>query len=179
MVSLLSKYNLFSAVILDGNTLSLSSNLKILGVTLDSYLNFSHLLFPIIYSSYFYIQAMKQVRKFIPLATANALTISLVFYRLNYCSFPFCGQPTYLLRKLQSIKNHAAKTVLQADYFSSSSERLDCLHWLPVFKKCKFKYFCLMACVLKLKQPTYLFDLFSIRLTNQPLRSMPSGLQLH
>ena len=79
----------------------------------------------------------------------------------------------------QALQNHAAKTVLQADYFSSSSYCLDRLHWLPVSQKCKFKLLWLIACTLKLEQPAYLFDLLSIRHTRQPLRFLHSGLQLH
>ena len=176
---LLAKYNLLSMVTLDGTTLSISSKLKILGVTLDSNLNFAHFISQIIRSSNFLIHAIKQVSKFIILATANALFISLVFFRLDYCNSLFCGQPNYLLCKLQALQNHAPKTVLQADYFSSSSDCLDRLHWLPVSQKCKFKLLWLIACTLKLEQPAYLFDLLFIRHTRQPLRSLHSGLQLH
>ena len=148
---LLAKYNLPSVVTLDGTTLPISSKLKILGVTLASNLNFAHFIFQIIQSSNFHIYAIKQVRKFLPLSTANALFISLVLSRLDYCNSLICGQPNYLLCKLQALQNHAAKTVLQADYFSSSNDCLDRLHWLPVSQKCYFKLLWLIACTLKLK----------------------------
>ena len=126
--------------------------------------------------SNFHINTIKQVRKFLPLAAANALFTSLVLSRLDYCNSFFCGQPNYLLCELQALQNHAAKTVLQADYFSSSSDYLDRLHWLPVSQRCKFKLLWLIACTLKLEQPAYIFDLLSIRHTRQPLRSLHSGL---
>ena len=176
---LLAKYNLSSVVTLDGTTLPISSKLKILGFTLDSNLNFAHFISQIIQSSNFHIYAIKQVRKFLPLSTANALFISLVLFRLDYCNSLFCGQPNYLLCILQALQNHAAKTVFQADYFSSSSDCLYRLHWLPVSQRCKFKLPWLIACTLKLEQPAYLIDLLSIRHTRQPLRSLHSGLQLH
>ena len=176
---LLAKYNLPSVVTLDGTTLPISSKLKILGVTLDSNLNFAPFFSQIIQSSNFHIYAIKQVRKFLPLSTANALFISLVLSRLDYCNSLLCGQPNYLLCKLQALQNHVAKTVLQADYFSSSGDCLDRLHWLPVSQRCKFKLLWLIACTLKLEQPAYLFDLLSIRHTRQPLSSLHSGLQLH
>ena len=83
-------------------------------------------------------------------------SISLDLSRLDYCNSLLCGQPNYLLCKLQAFKNHAAKTVLQADYFSSSSDCLDRLHWLSVSQRCKFKLLWLIACTLKLEQPAYL-----------------------
>ena len=109
---LLEKYNLPSVVTLDGTTLPISSKLKILSVTLDSNLNFAHFISQIIQSSNFHIYAIKQVRKFLPLSTANAFFISLVLSRLNYCNSLLGGQPNYLLCKLQALQNHAAKIVL-------------------------------------------------------------------
>ena len=176
---LLAKYNLPSVVTLDGTTLPIFSKLKILGVTLDSNLNFAHFISQIIQSSNFHIYAIKQVRKFLPLSTVNALFISLVLSRLDYSNSLLCRQPNYFLCKLQALQNHAAKTVFQADYFSSSSDCLDRLHWLPVFQRCKFKLLWLIACTLKLEQPAYLFDFLSIRHTLQPLRFLHSDLQLH
>ena len=124
----LAKYNLPDVVTLDSTTLPISSKLKILSVTLDSNLNFAPFISQIIQSSNFHIYAIKQIRKFLPLSTANALFISLVLSRLDYCNSLLCGQPNYLLCKLQALQNHVAKTVLQADYFSSSSDCLDRLH---------------------------------------------------
>ena len=175
----LAKYNIPSVVTFDGTTLPISSKLKILDVTLDSNLNFAHFISQIIQFSNFHIYAIKQIRKFLPLSTANALFISLVFSRLDYCNSLICGQPNYLLCKLQALQNHAAKTVPQTDYFNSSSDCLDRLLWLPVSQRCKFKLLWLIACTLKLEQPAYLFDLLLTRHTRQPLRSLHSGFQLH
>ena len=149
---LLAKYNLPSVVTLEGTTLPISSKLKTLGVTLDLNLNFAHFISQIIQSSNFHIYAIKQVRKFLPLSTANALFTSLVHSRLNYCNSLLCGQPNYLLCKLHAFQNHAAKTVLQDDYFSFSSDCLDRLHWLPVSQRCKFKSLWLIECTLKIEQ---------------------------
>ena len=158
----LAKYSLFSVVTLDGTTLPISSKLKILGVTLDSNLNFAHFISQIIH-----IYAIKQVRKFLPFSIANALFISLVLSRLDCCNSLHCGQP---ICKLQALQNHASKTVFQADYFSSSSDCLDRLHWLPVSQRCKFKLLWLTACTLKLEQLAYLLDILSIRHTRQPFQ---------
>ena len=96
---LMAKYNLPSVVTLDGTTLPISSKLKILGVTLALNLNFAQFISQIIQSSNFHIYAIKQVRKFLPLSTANAFFISLVFFRLDYCNSLLCGQPNFKLSK--------------------------------------------------------------------------------
>ena len=88
-------------------------------------------------------------------------SISLVLSRLDYCNSLLCRQPNYLLYKLQALQNHAAKKVLQADYFSFSSDCLDHLHWLLVSQRCKFKLLWLISCAFKLEQPAYIL-IFSL-----------------
>ena len=83
----LSKSNLPTEVIFDGTTLSVTSKLKILSVTLDSRLNFTHFVSQIIQASNFHLHAIRQARKFLPFDTAVALIISLVLSRIDYCNF--------------------------------------------------------------------------------------------
>ena len=145
---LLSKSNLPTEVIFDGTTLSVTSKLKILGVTLDSRLNFTHFVSQIIQSSNFHLHAIRQARKFLPSDTAVALIISLVLSRIDYCNSLLCRLPNCLISKLQSLQNRAAKTALQADYYSSSHTCLDRLHWLPVVLRAQFKLLWLTANIL-------------------------------
>ena len=162
---LLSKSNLPTEVIFDGITLSVTSKLKILGVTLDSRLNFTHFVSQIIQASNFHLHAIRQERKFLPFDTAVALIISLVLSRIDYCNSLLSRLPNCLISKLQSLQNRAAKTVLQADYYSSSRTYLDRLHWLPVALRAQFKLLWLTANTLYFNQPAYLYDRLSIRQT--------------
>ena len=77
------------------------------------------------------------------------------------------------------IYHGAAKTALQADYYSSSHTCLDRLHWLPVVLRAQFKLLWLTANILYFNQPAYLYDRLSIRQTPESLRSSNSGLCLH
>ena len=114
---LFSKSNLSAKITFDATYLSVSSKLKILGVTLDPCLNFTHFASQIIQAFNFHLHAIKQVRKFLSFNTVVALTISLVLSRLDFCNSLFCGLPNCLIFKLQSLQNRAAKTVLQAITF--------------------------------------------------------------
>ena len=176
---LLSKSNLPTEVIFDGTTLSVTSKLKILGVTLDSRLNFTHFVSQIIQASNFHLYAIRQARKFLPFDTAAALIISLILSRIDYCNSLLCRLSNCLISKLQSLQNRAAKTVLQADYYSSSRTCLDRLHWLPVVQRAQFKLLWLTTNTLYFNQPAYLYDRLSIRQTPESLRSSNSGLWLH
>ena len=174
---LLSKSNLPTEVIFDGTTFSVTSKLKILGVTLDSRLNFTHFVSQIIQASNFHLHAIRQARKFLPFDTA--LIISLVLSRIDYCNSLLCRLPNCLVSKLQSLQNRAAKTVLQADYYSSPRTCLDRLHWLPVALRAQFKLLWLTVNTLYFNQPAYLYDRLSIKQTSESLRSSNSGLWLH
>ena len=175
---LLSKSNLPTEVIFDGTTLSVTSKLKILGVTLDSRLNFTHFVSQIIQASNFHLHAIRQARKFLPFDTAVALIISLVLSRIDYYNSLHCRLPNCLISKLQSLQNRAAKTVLQADYYSSSRTCLDRLHWLPVALRAQFKLLWspLTPYILISR---LIYDRLSIRQTPESLRSSNSGLWLH
>ena len=142
-------------------------------------LNFTHFVSQIIQSSNFHLHAIRQARKFLPFDTAVALIISLVLSRIDYCNSLLCRLPNCLISKLQSLQNRAAKTALQADYYSSSHTCLDRLHWLPVVLRAQFKLLWLTANILYFNQPAYLYDRLSIRQTPESLRSSNSGLCLH
>ena len=100
---LLSKSNLPTEVIFDGTTLSVTSELKIQGVTLNSRLNFTHFVSQIIQASNFHLHAIRQARKFLPFDTPLALLIFLVLSRIDYCNSLLCRLSNCLISKLQSL----------------------------------------------------------------------------
>ena len=174
---LLSKCNLPAEDTFEATKFSVSFKLKILSVTLDASLYFTHFASQLIQASNFHLHAIKQIRKFLPFNTAIALNMSLVLFRLDYCNSLFCGLPNCLISKLQSLQNRAAKIVLQADYYSSYCAYLDRLHWLPVAQKAQFKLLWLTVNILYFNQPAFLYELIlSQRLMNlSGLRTLHYG----
>ena len=81
---LLSKSKLPAEVTFDATEFSVLSKLKILGVTFDPSLYFTHFASQLIEASNFHLHAIKQILKFLPFNTAVALTIFLVLSRLDY-----------------------------------------------------------------------------------------------
>ena len=165
-ISLLTKDNLPLVVTLDDNTFPLSSKLKFLNVTLHSSLNFTYFISQKTQSVYFHIQVIKQLRKFIPFATYYALTISLVFFRLDYCSSLLCGQPNYLLRKLQSLQNSAAKRAFKLITLALPVSVLIVCTGYQFPKDASLKFSSLLCAFLSLKKSAYFFDFLSIRPLN-------------
>ena len=173
--ALLSKSNLLSVNTINSTTLTISLKTTLLGVTLDFNLNFSYLISCTIQTSNFYIQAIKQVRKFVPLAITVTPTVSSVISSLDCCNFLLCGLPAYVFFKLQSLQNHAAKIVLQTDYFSCFRTCFARLHWLPVDQRSEFSLMWLVVNIFTTGQPAYSHDLLSIRHPHESLRSSQSG----
>ena len=80
--------------------------------------------------------------------TRNALlTLVHAFLcsRLDFCNSAMFGVNSYLLDRLQSILNAAARLILQIPKFGSISSAIrDELHWLPVRSRIVFKQ-CLLV----------------------------------
>ena len=68
---------------------------------------------------------------------------------------------------------------LKRSYELVTSDCPDRFQWLPASQKKKFEILWLIAVLANLKQTAYLFDLWSIGHTHQPLRTLDFGFQLH
>ena len=69
------------------------------------------------------------------------------------------------LRKLQLVQNWSAKLVLQSKKYSSSTNALMTLHWLPIEYRIQYKILCLVYNCLKGKAPKYLQKLLRFHST--------------
>ena len=69
------------------------------------------------------------------------------------------------LRKLQLVQNWAAKLVLQKKKYSSSTNALMSLHWLPIEYRIQYKILCLVHNCLKGKVHKYLQELLQFHST--------------
>ena len=115
--------------------------------------------------------------------TRNALLTlvhAFVCSRLDFCNSAMFGVHSYLLDRLQSILNAAARLILQIHKFSSISSAIrDELHWLPVQSRIVFKQCLLVRSCLAGSAPSYLAELCipvsSVTGRRQNLRSASRG----
>ena len=63
----------------------------------------------------------------------------MVFSHLDYCNSLLFGISKYLILKMQSIQNCAARTILEKSKFTRVTPLLIELHWLPVEYRIRFK----------------------------------------
>ena len=89
---------------------------------------------------FFHMCRIRVVRH--PLTRSALLTLvhAFVCSRLDFCNSAMFGIYSYLLDRLQSILNAAARLILQIPKFGSISSAIrDELHWLPVRSRIIFK----------------------------------------
>ena len=115
--------------------------------------------------------------------TWNALLTlvhAFVCSRIDFCNSVMFGVHSYLLDRLQSILNAAARLILQILKFSSISSAIrDELHWPPVRSRIVFKQCLLVRSCLAGSAPSYLTELCipvsSVTGRRQNLRSASRG----
>ena len=158
-----------------GSPIPLSDKIKLLGVTIDSTLNFSKHVSLICQSCQYHIRALCHIRPILDAQTARLVGHALVSSRLDYANSILYGSPKSQIAKLQSQQNALARVVLKA---SSGSARplLQELHWLPMASRIEFKIAALTYKVLDSGLPSYLSSQLSHYHPARELRSSSSNL---
>ena len=86
----------------------------------DEHLSFSDQVSALSKSCYHHIRALRCIRPYLDVHTAETIATSIVHSRLDYCNSLYYGLPTYQINHLQHIENALAWTVVQAPHHSYS-----------------------------------------------------------
>ena len=129
---------------------------------------------------FFHLRRIRVVRHSLTRNALLTLVHAFVCSRLDFCNSAMFGVHSYLLDRLQSILNAAARLILQIHKFSSISSAIrDELHWLPVQSRIVFKQCLLVRNCLAGSAPSYLAELCipvsSVSGRRQNLRSASRG----
>jgi len=170
----------FNTVSVAGVILPVSSEIKSLGVVIDSRLTFDTHVRAVCKACNYHTWALRHVRHCLPLPVAQTLACSIVGSRLDYCNSVLYGAPKSSIAKLQRAQNMLARVVLNKPRRAHSTELLQSLHWLPVKERIDFKVALLTYKVRHSATPDYLNNLLSQRVINSSvtLRSS-SRILLH
>ena len=90
------------------------------------------------------------------MTTFQSLVVTLVLSRLDYGNAVLVGLPAYLVRRLQSVLNAAARLIYRMRSADHITDALACLHWLRVPERIDFKVAVLTYKVLHGSAPRYL-----------------------
>ena len=161
-----------NAVIIGNESITLSDEVKDLGVYIDSSISFNQHVSYLRKICYFELRKISSIRPFISEQSAKQLAVSLILSKLDYCNCLFFDMSEENFYKLQLLQNHAARVVLKAKKRSSASALLKDLHWLPVRQRVHYKIALLVFKCLHVENfPSYLKDLITVYKPTRSLRS--------
>ena len=102
------------------------------------------------------LRQLRQIRRCVPTTTFQTLVVALVHSRLDYGNSVLVGVPAYLLRRLQSVLNAAARLIFHLKRSDRITDALVSLHWLRVPERIQYKVAVLAYRVLHGSAPRYL-----------------------
>ena len=85
------------------------------------------------------LRQLRQIRRAVPTATFQMLVVALVHSLLDYCNAVLVGIPAYLVRRLQSVLNAAARLIYHLRPHDHITDALATLHWLRVPERVHYK----------------------------------------
>ena len=125
---------------------------------------------------FYHLRSLGKLRPFLSARSANAIAVSMVLSRLDYCHSCWGegGGPSQQLERLQLVQHTAARTVIRTRKREHITPVLNELHWLPVRKRIDHKIMSLAYRCYEGTAPEYLQELIPRYI---PARSLLSTSQ--
>ena len=143
----------------NGNLIPVSSSVKYLGGVLDADLTFNQHINAQCRKAMFNLSRIRNIRQFLTRSAAETLVIGLCMSHLDYLNALLGDLPEKSIAKLQCVQNMMSKIVLNKSKYSSTTEALMELHWLPIRERINFKIITLVHKALIKEAPSYIQDL--------------------
>ena len=159
-----------------GDQISPSLSARNVGVVFDSHMKFERQVSSICKVSFFHIRNISPIRKYLSEENTKILFHAFVTCRLDNGNALLYGLPKYLIAKLQSVLNCAARLTLCKQKYDHATPLLIHLHWLPVSQRIIFKILLLKFKALNGLAPIYITELLDRYVPQRPLRSSSRGL---
>ena len=126
-----------------------------------------------------HLRRLRTVRRSLTKEFLLTLVHAFITNQVDHCNGVLYGLNEYLLDRLQSVLNSAARLILGVSKFNSVSAAIrDELHWLPIRKRIHFKIALLVRYCIVGAAPEYLIELcrpVSSSSGRQSLRSTSPG----
>ena len=135
--------------------------IKFLGAWTDQQLSLKKHISVKCCTAMFNLQRLKPIHYKLDENAAHTLVLGLVISHLDYANGILSGLPDIDINKLQIVQDVAAKFVCDKDKYSSASEYMAHLHWLPIRQRIDYKVLTIVYCCLNNEAPEYLKDLLA------------------
>ena len=111
-----------------GTCVKFSPSVRNLGITLDSTLSLYQHVMNVCRVAYLELRRINSIWNLLSVDAVKTLVCSLVFSRLDYCNSLLVGLLQYLIKRLQGVKNAAARSILRTSRSEHISPLLQHLH---------------------------------------------------
>ena len=159
---LLNKKNLDSITFGD-TTVKSSKMIKFLGVHLDETLSFKQHVAACAKSALYGIHLIRNVRKYLTMATTKMLMCTLVLSQLDCINSILTNTSLTTTKPYQKIQNQAARIIYKKTKWTSATSSMEQLHWLPIRYRCRFKLLTIVYKTLHGMGPAYLRNRLKVK----------------
>ncbi len=146
---------------LDSEGQTAKTQIKNLGVILDTDLSFSSHVKAVTKSAHFQLKNIAQIRCFVSSQDLEKLVHAFFISRVHYCNGLLTGLPKKTIRQLQLIQNTAARILTRTRKSEHITPVLKSLHRLPVTYRIDFKVLLLVYKSLDDLGPKYIADMLT------------------
>ena len=115
-----------------------SSSSRNIGVVFDSTMSMLPHVKSVCKSAFYHLRNISRIRKLLSTKTTEYLVHAFVTSKLDHCNSLLYGVPKYVIKKLQSVQNAAARLITSSRKFDPITPILFDLHWLPISERIKF-----------------------------------------
>ena len=141
-------------------SLVMTTSVRNLGVMLDMELTMVDHVANSCRACFFQLRRLRAIRHSLTPASMLTLVHAFIVCRIDYCNGALYGASSYLLDRLQSVMNAAARLILRIPKYGHISAAIrDRLHWLPVPQRIEFKLALTVRNCLTGAGPVYLSEL--------------------
>ena len=158
------------------DTVEKSEIIRLLGIWIDSNLNFKTNITKKCQTAMLNIFRIKHIRRYLTQDACKVLVHGLVMLHLDYCNCLYYGLRDCDLNRLQRVQSIACKLVLNRSKYDSCTECFTELHWLPIRSRVHYKILTMVHNCLNLRALEYLSNLLTYWSEIRPSRGPRSEL---
>ena len=147
------------SVKLGNATINPSDTARNIGAIFDNSMTMSDHISSMCKSSWFQLNRIGKIRKYLTSDSAKTLVHAFVASRLDSFNSLLYGVPKYEIKKLQRIQNSAARLISGCRKYDHITPILIKLHWLPIEYRIEYKILVLTYKAIKKTAPQYIIDL--------------------
>ena len=152
---------------------------KLLGVHIDTSLNFNKHVDTVCKSISSKLALLRRIKRYLPTEYRKLFYNAYILPSLDYCLTIWGNTSKTQVERLHKLKKCAARIILDASPYAPSQPLFTELNWLNIYERIEYNKGILMFKILHGSAPSYLRNLFTFQSSNNyQFRSISNGKEL-